>query len=131
MKILQFAFDSNESNDYLPHNYSIHSVVYTGTHDNDTTIGWFKKLKKQDRKVILEYMDTHGKNINWDLIRLAWASVALYAIVPMQDILSLGSEARMNTPGTPAGNWQWRFRKNSLHKNLAEKLKKLTRIYKR
>lgn len=131
MKILQFAFDSNEANDYLPHHYEKNSVVYTGTHDNDTTKSWFKGLNKADKKFTLEYLNSNGVDITWDLIRLAWSSTSLFAVIPMQDLLNLGKEARMNTPGTLGGNWQWRMQKGALTRRLAEKLKKLTKLYNR
>lgn len=121
MKVLQFGFGEDEgSRAFLPHNHTTNCVVYTGTHDNDTSIGWFtnnhpgqstlspEELEKQRRRA-LRYMNTDGREINWDLIRLAFSSVAHTAIIPMQDVLGLGSEARMNVPGKPDGNWEWRF----------------------
>jgi 4-alpha-glucanotransferase len=130
MKILQFAFDPEEESDYLPHNYKKNSVVYTGTHDNDTTLGWYQKLDSETRKYLFEYLNVENDdNICWDLLRIAWSSVAVFAIVPLQDILELGSEARMNIPGQVGGNWQWRYRKEMLSENIIEKVKKLTRIY--
>lgn len=129
MKILQFAFDSSEANDYLPHNYIKNCIVYTGTHDNDTIIGWFNGATPEDRKYMLDYLNAPEKDINWTLIRLAWASVAYTAIVPMQDILGLGSASRMNLPGTTANNWQWRAKANVFTDDLAEKLAHLTVLY--
>ncbi|WP_027340323.1 4-alpha-glucanotransferase [Halonatronum saccharophilum] len=126
MKVLQFAFDSGEKNKYLPHNYTKDFVVYTGTHDNDTTVGWFESLGEEEKHFIREYLDVDGSNIAWDLIEAAWGSVAVFAIAPLQDILSLGSEGRMNTPGKPAGNWQWRFTKDMLSDEVINKLREVT-----
>ncbi len=131
MKVLQFAFDSDENNDYLPHHYKENCVVYTGTHDNDTIIGWYNKRDENVIKFILEYTHITGKEINWDLIILAMSSKAVFSIVPLQDLLSLGSEARMNTPGTSFGNWQWRFKKSSLTKSIAKRLNTIIRKFDR
>ena len=135
MRVLQFAFDSEgKLNPHLPHNYPRNCVVYTGTHDNDTTIGWFRNLSEpgavtgKDRYIALRYLDTTGEEINWDLIRLALSSEADTIIIPFQDILGLGSEARMNTPGTVSGNWEWRLRKELLTSKIGERLKELTEI---
>jgi 4-alpha-glucanotransferase len=129
MKILQFAFDSGEANDYLPHNYVKNCVVYTGTHDNDTMMGWITKASKEDRKYLLDYLASKGDDLCWDLIRLAWASVAYTAIVPMQDLLALGSEARMNLPGTTSNNWMWRAKDSHFTDELASRLASLTELY--
>jgi 4-alpha-glucanotransferase len=129
MKILQFAFDSSEANDYLPHNFTRNCVVYTGTHDNDTMMGRIKNAKAEDLKYLLKYISSDGKDLNWDLMRLAWASVAYTAIVPMQDLLGLGSEARMNLPGTTVNNWMWRAKKSDFTSELSEKLAELTKLY--
>lgn len=129
MKILQFAFDSKEDNEYLPHTYDKNCVVYTGTHDNDTIKGWYKSLGKDDNKKMQDYLDTDNKNVEWKMIRAAWASVAQMALVPMQDILELGTDARMNMPGNPAGNWQWRMKKDALTPEIAKKLAHLTQLY--
>jgi 4-alpha-glucanotransferase len=110
MKVLQFAFGDDARNPYLPHNYTPACVVYTGTHDNDTTVGWFQSRSPEERHRILSYLAVDGSDIASDLIRVAYSSVAAMAIVPMQDVLRLGSEARMNTPGQAEGNWAWRFR---------------------
>ena len=107
MKILQFAFDGDADNPYLPHNHLRRCVVYTGTHDNDTTVGWFEKA--ENREAILAYLSRSDEAIHWAMIREAMASVAVFAIVPMQDLLGLGSWARMNTPGETEGNWRWRM----------------------
>ena len=114
MKILQFAFDTDEHDPSLPHSFSRDTVAYTGTHDNDTTIGWFTKLPETKRARVCQYAGTQGLDISWDFIRLAVASVADLAIVPMQDVLRLGSVARMNFPSRAEGNWKWRFTWDSL-----------------
>jgi 4-alpha-glucanotransferase len=129
MKILQFAFDSDEENDFLPHTYPRSCIAYTGTHDNDTTLGWFVASKEQDRQTLREYFNPDERDISWSFIKLAWSSVADFAIVPLQDILKLGSEARMNIPGTASGNWKWRFKAGSLTDDHALRLKKITKTY--
>lgn len=129
MKILQFAFDSSEANDYIPHNYIKNCIVYTGTHDNDTIVGWFAAAKEEDKEYVLNYLNSNGENIAWDFVRAAWASVANLAIAPMQDILGLGNEARMNFPGTTKNNWLWRMQNNVTDDLLAEKIKQLTLLY--
>jgi 4-alpha-glucanotransferase len=138
MKVLQFAFDDAAvgedvsdpaNNPFLPHNYQRNFVVYTGTHDNDTTLGWFTSLDEDQRRAVSRYLGTDGQNIAWDLIRCALASVANIAIIPLQDILALGSEARMNRPGTGEGNWVWRYRQDQLRPDHAERLAELTTLY--
>jgi 4-alpha-glucanotransferase len=109
MRVLQFAFDGDPNNWFLPHNYDLNSVVYTGTHDNDTTLGWYLSLTDDDRHRVRTLTHTDGSDIVWDLIRLAWSSIARVAIVPVQDLLVLDSSARMNRPGIAAGNWEWRM----------------------
>ena len=132
MKILGFAFDSGEENDYLPHTYTKNCVVYTGTHDNDTLVGWFQKAKEEDREFARNYLNSRAdEEIHWDAIRGAWSSVACMAISPVQDFLGLGSEARINTPGVASGNWQWRLKQGVLTNELAERIAKLTKIYSR
>ena len=132
MKILGFAFDSGEENDYLPHTYTKNCVVYTGTHDNDTLVGWFQKAKEEDRQFARDYLNSRSDDeIHWDAIRGAWSSVACMAISPVQDFLGLGSEARINTPGVASGNWQWRLKQGVLTNELAERIAKLTKIYSR
>jgi 4-alpha-glucanotransferase len=133
MKVLQFAFDSEEGeSNFLPHNYcSRNSVVYTGTHDNSTIFGWFKKRSPKDRANVIDYLgyDCQAENIHWSLIRLAMSSIANLAIFPLQDLLGLDDEARMNVPGTEAGNWRWRYRSEALTPKLGSRLKHLTNIY--
>lgn len=131
MKILQFAFD-NHGNDYLPHNYTTDNfVVYTGTHDNDTTKGWYESTNEECRDYARRLMQVSGDDISWDLIRLAVSSTAKYCVIPIQDVLCLGSEARMNTPGVASGNWQFRFKSEQLTDESAEGLRYLCDIYNR
>ena len=129
MKVLQFAFGEDADNPYLPHNYDRRDVVYTATHDNQTTIGWFAALPQETRTVVQRYIGSDGSDIAWDLIRLALASVADIAIISLQDIMRLGDEARMNTPGRPWGNWTWRYLPHQLHDGLAAGLGELTATY--
>jgi 4-alpha-glucanotransferase len=141
MRVLQFNFGSDpKADDYRPHNYPRNCVVYTGTHDNNTTIGWFrgedvkdstqsKEEREREKQFALKYLGTDGHEINWDFIRLALISVADTAIIPMQDVLGLGSEARMNLPGRAEGNWCWRFVPDMLTEEIKARLKKLTALY--
>lgn len=130
MKILQFAFDSREESDYLPHNYSNNSVVYTGTHDNDTTMGWYRLLNRQDKGFAKRYLNIKAtKDIHWEFIRAALSSVADTAIIPIQDYLGLGTEARINTPSTLGENWKWRLKEGQLDAGLAERIRKMTKLY--
>ncbi len=134
MKVLQFAFDSDPQNPYLPHNYqSIDSVVYTGTHDNDTTLGWFggDQVSDETREKVKRYLRTDSGWISHDLIRLALASVAAIAIFPMQDVLGFGNDCRMNTPGTSKGNWRWRCAPRFINREVARWLKDETEFYNR
>lgn len=132
MKILQFAFSDTSKNDYLPHNYkSSNFVVYTGTHDNDTTLGWYKSLDEKSKDYLRRYLNVSGEDIAWDMIRLAFSSCADYAIIPVQDLLSLDTDARMNTPGVAEGNWQFRFKADSLTDSIAEGLRYLNELYNR
>lgn len=130
MKVLEFAFDSREESDYLPHNYYRNSVVYTGTHDNETILGWYKNLKPQDRILAIDYLDiTSEKDINWKFIRLALSSVANLAVIPMQDYLGLGNKGRINTPSTVGDNWRWRLLENEFTAELTEKIRRITKLY--
>ena len=109
MKIMQFAFSGEASNPYLPHNHQINSVVYTGTHDNDTTLSWLETLNDDEKHIIRQYFNFPYDALNKVLMSQTMASVAKLAILPLQDIMELGEGDRMNTPGTAEGNWQWRF----------------------
>jgi 4-alpha-glucanotransferase len=129
MKILQFAFDGSADNLYLPHNYEINSVVYTGTHDNDTTLGWYEPLTDQHKKQIYQRLGSPNQAMPWALIQAAFASVANLAIIPLQDILELGTEARMNIPGTMEGNWQWQFSWDQLTEKKANYLAHLVKLF--
>lgn len=130
MKVLQFAFDSREESDYLPHNYNKNSVVYTGTHDNETTVGWLNSIPKEDLNYAAKYLKLNfDEGLHWGLIRGAWSSVSYLAIAPMQDFLGLDNEARMNTPSTLGNNWIWRMDKEVLTDNLAIKIAEITKIY--
>jgi 4-alpha-glucanotransferase len=140
MKILQFCFSTDaQASAFRPYNFSNHCVVYTGTHDNDTTAGWFRaetggntqsaEQNAKERALILTYLGSDGTEIHWDMIRLALSSVADTAILPMQDILGLGSEARMNAPSTASGNWRWRYAEGQLTPALRRRLAGLTAVF--
>ena len=139
MRIFQFAFRDRTNID-LPHNYIPHTVAYTGTHDNDTAVGWFNSEAgagstrsaeqiEAEKRFCMAYLNTKGKQIHWDFIRAVWASVADTAIVPAQDLLGLGSEARMNLPASQQGNWQWRLKPNALTDIIGLRLRDLTELY--
>lgn len=127
MHILQYAFGGDAYNRDLPHNYIKNCVAFTGTHDNDTTLGWYKAADKNARNHCRKYLRSNGREIHWDMIRAALASVADLAILPMQDILGLGSETRMNTPATASGNWSWRL--GEIPDGVAKRLKELTETF--
>ena len=127
MKVLQFAFYGNDS-EYLPHRYPRRSVVYTGTHDNDTARGWYARLTPEERERVWDYLGSDGREIEWALIRAAYASVADRAIVPLQDVLGLGSEARMNTPSEPGDNWRWRAPADAFRPDLAARLRRMVEL---
>ncbi|WP_066375201.1 4-alpha-glucanotransferase [Anabaena sp. CA = ATCC 33047] len=130
MKVLQFAFGSDPGNPFLPFNYSRNFVVYTGTHDNDTTVGWFNSANDYEKQNLLLYLGcVSPEGIHWDLIRLALSSIANQAIIPLQDILGLGTEARMNFPSVAEGNWDWRYEPKALTEQLSDRLKILTKLY--
>lgn len=114
MVVLQFAFGGEADNAYLPHNYDRNCVAYSGTHDNDTSIGWYHGLDAETQDHVRRYLGISGDEIAWDLIRAAIKSSAHLAVFPLQDLLSRGSEARLNTPGAPVGNWQWRYQPHEL-----------------
>jgi len=132
MKILQFAFDSREDSDYLPHNYDKKCVVYTGTHDNDTILGWFDTVDPKDAEYCKKYLGLSDKEgYNWGMIKAAMSTTADTCILTMQDLLGLGSEARMNTPSTLGGNWVWRVRGECINDWLASILYDCTDTYRR
>lgn len=134
MKVLQFAFDSREESDYMPHNYSENSVVYTGTHDNQTTYTWWKEMSPEDKDVALRYMNFPGgfltrKKLTWQLVVMAERSVSKLCIIPAQDFLCLPGTARINTPSTLGYNWQWRMKKGAFTPALCEKIRKMCKLY--
>jgi 4-alpha-glucanotransferase len=130
MKILQFAFGSDNENPFLPFNYVKNTVVYTGTHDNDTTLGWFYALSEYERDRVWQYLGCSTNNgIHWDLIRLALSSVSNQALIPLQDVLGFGTDTRMNYPGKPSGNWGWRYQWENLNHELSDRLRHLTTVY--
>ncbi len=131
MRILQFAFGGAQEDRFLPHHYDRNTVVYTGTHDNDTTHGWFGSLTETEQRFLRRYAPSTDGDIAWDLIRLAWASVADLAVVPLQDVLCLGRQARMNRPGTSTGNWRWRATAEQVSADRLVKLAELTEVYQR
>ncbi len=134
MKIIQFAFDSREESNYYPHTYDKNTVVYTGTHDNDTIVGWYEQLPEKDKVSALKYMNNYGtekKKLYLDFIREAMSSVSNLAIIPMQDYLGMGSEARMNTPSTLGGNWTWRMLKGEFSSEIIDLISDMTVLYER
>ncbi|MBI5830583.1 MAG: 4-alpha-glucanotransferase, partial [Chloroflexi bacterium] len=132
MKVLQFAFSADAADPFLPHNYPHNCVVYSGTHDNDTTQGWYAGTStERERDFARRYLGRDGRDIAWDFIRLAFASVADMAVAPLQAVLNLGAEARMNLPGRPSGNWGWRYQSWRLTDVLRDRLKELATLYAR
>ena len=143
MSILQFAFGTDpQSPTFRPHNYPQHVVAYSGTHDNDTTIGWWTSTGVEDstrtaeevrreREFAKAYLHTDGREMNWDFIRVLMGSVADTVIIPLQDVLGLGNDARMNFPGTSRDNWLWRYRSNALKTEHRDRLKQLALLYDR
>ena len=130
MKVLQFAFESVEESTFLPHQFTTtNCVCYTGTHDNDTTVGWYETAEETSRDKVRRYMNTDGNSVHFDFIRTCLGSIAAYAVFPLQDVLGLGKKGRMNCPGVAAGNWAWRYRKEMLTDELAKKLLDLTILY--
>ncbi len=140
MRILQFAFGGDSKNIDLPHNYIAQVVAYTGTHDNDTTVGWFSSVAGEgstrdakqiarEREFCLDYLPSNGLEIHWDFIRAVLASVANTAVVPLQDLLGLGNEARMNLPNSTEGNWSWRIKADQLTDDIGDRLRELTVLY--
>ena len=137
MRVLQFAFGGDPHDTHLPHEFTRNSVAYTGTHDNDTVVGWFRQRSREDapdgerreRALCLKYLGADGAEINWDFIRAAQMSVADLAVAQLQDVLGLSSEARMNTPASAEGNWGWRYAEGALTDELAARLRDAATIY--
>jgi 4-alpha-glucanotransferase len=134
MKVLQFAFDPDDeytTNPFYPHNFSSDCIAYTGTHDNDTTRGWYEKISPETQNLVRSYLGHCGGDIVWDAIRVLYMSVAAWVVIPFQDILSLGSDARMNTPATVGGNWSWRVRQDAFNELISGRLRWFGRLYDR
>lgn len=132
MKVLQFGFEAWTTDNFYPHNFkTTNCICYTGTHDNNTTLGWYNDAREETKDRVRRYLNCDGGNISWDFIRLAMSSIAKYAIFPMQDVLRLGSESRMNVPGLLGANWAWRFGKEELQEWHAVELKKMTQLFNR
>src|SRR5687767_4842752 len=137
MRVLQFAFGGDPHDTHLPHEYTQGSVAYTGTHDNDTVVGWFRQRSREgategerrERELCLKYLGSDGAEIHWDFIRAAQMSVATLSVAQLQDVLGLGSEARMNTPASTEGNWNWRLTQGALTDDLAARLRETTAMY--
>ena len=131
MRITQFAFTGDPKEPFLPHNHEQNSVVYTGTHDNDTSRGWYERVSEQEKSFYRRYLNRDGSQVAWDFIRTTWSSVAVFALAPMQDFLNLGNEARMNYPGNPSGNWTWRMSESAMSNGLEERIGELNFLYDR
>jgi 4-alpha-glucanotransferase len=131
MRIFQFAFSSDSDDPFLPHNYVQNCVAYTGTHDNDTALGYYKSAPEHEKDFMRRYLARSGNDIAWDMIRAIWSSVAVMSIAPMQDVLRLDSQARMNFPGKAAGNWGWRMPADVLKPALQKEIKALNNLYSR
>jgi 4-alpha-glucanotransferase len=130
MKLLQFAFSTDSSDPFLPHNYPVNCVAYTGTHDNDTSHGWYQTAPEGERDFCRRYLARSGDDISWDMIRVVWSSVAMMTLAPIQDFLSLGTEARMNLPGTTGNNWSWRMLATTMQdKGLISRIKETNFLY--
>lgn len=129
MNVLQFAFATDAGNPYLPHNVVHNSVIYTGTHDNDTTVGWYETREAEERQQYHDYVGPTSEEVHWAMMRLAYRSISDLAIVPLQDVLGLGAEARMNTPGKLGNNWAWRFKADQFTEALQDKLRALALTY--
>ena len=132
MKVLEFAFDDTENSDYLPHKYIENSIVYTGTHDNETLVGWYETMSRKDKSFAREYMGcrhTPKKEMHWEFIRLAMASPAKLAVIPVQDYLGLGAEARINEPSTLGKNWKWRLLPGELTSDVLKQCRRMAKLY--
>jgi len=131
MKVLQFGFSSDEKNEHLPHNFHPNTVVYTGTHANDTVWAWLQAAGEKEKKSAQRYLKNYHPKPVWGMIEMAWASVAATAVIPLQDLLELGAGARMNIPGIAEGNWGWRFHWEQIKHKHREFLKEITEKYNR
>ncbi len=131
MKVLQFAFSSDPNNPFLPHNYPVDCVAYTGTHDNDTAYGWYKTANRNEKEFFKAYTGSTGHDVPWDMIRAVWSSIAKLALAPLQDLLEKDSKARMNFPSTQTGNWSWRAVNGEITAQLADRLRKMNYLYSR
>lgn len=131
MKILQFAFTGDPEDDFLPHHYPVNCFAYTGSHDNNTAKGWYDQASAREKDFCRRYLNVSGEDIAWSMIRACWQSVARYVVAPMQDLLSLGAEARMNLPGSQSGNWSWRMPPNALTEQLKKRLWEMNLLYSR
>jgi 4-alpha-glucanotransferase len=131
MRILQFAFGDDARNLFLPHNYVHNCIAYTGTHDNDTSIGWYQTANEKEKDLARKYLSTNGLDIAWRMVNCVFSSVAVFALAPLQDILQQGKEARMNFPGKSAGNWKYQFASNDLTPDLAIRIRQLNIQYNR
>lgn len=131
MRIVQFAFQGDPQEPFLPHNHVENCVVYTGTHDNDTAKGWYERVPEKEKSFYRRYLNRDGKQVAWDLIRTTWRSVAVFALAPLQDFLNLGNEARMNYPGNPSSNWTWRMTSSALSDSLQSQIKEINFLYDR
>lgn len=131
MRITQFAFTGDPKEPFLPHNHEKNSVVYTGTHDNDTSRGWYERVSEVEKSFYRRYLNRDGSQVAWDFIRATWRSVAVFALAPMQDFLDLNNTARMNYPGNPSGNWTWRMSDSAMSEGLQERIRELNFLYDR
>lgn len=131
MRIIQFAFHGDPKDPFLPHNHELDSVIYTGTHDNDTSRGWYERVPESEKSFYRRYLNSDGSDVSWDFIRAAWSSISIFALAPLQDFLSLGNEARMNYPGNASGNWTWRMPASVLSESLQERIKEINFLYDR
>ena len=129
MRVLQFAYDGGEST-FLPHQFDTRNCIcYTGTHDNDTSLGWYQHASEYSRDKVRRYMNTDASSVSWDFIRICLGTIARYAIFPLQDVLKLDSNSRMNVPGTPEGNWGWRYKAGDLNSGMADGLRQMTHLF--
>lgn len=131
MRVLEFGFGNGAHDPFLPHNYPVNTVVYTGTHDNDTVLGWYQRVNDSEKDFYRRYFARDGRDVSWDMIRGAWSSVAVFSLAPLQDFLGLDNLARMNYPGNPSGNWSWRMPEGVLDEALKWRIKEMNALYAR